>query len=72
MLLDRSQRQMVVFNPANKEHRNHYAEFLKNKSWGKCPVRFETNEGDAANNNLAYTMQRLLTEYYISKEFAGK
>ena len=33
MLLDRSQRQMVVFNPANKEHRNHYAEFLKNKSW---------------------------------------
>lgn len=34
MLLDRSQRQMVVFNPANKEHRNHYAEFLKNKSWG--------------------------------------
>ena len=69
MLLDYACRPTVVFDPANKEHRSHYADFLKNNTWGKCPVRFEINTDDASNNNLAYAMQRMLAEYYMAKEF---
>ncbi len=71
MLLDHALRPVVLFNPANKQHRQYYANFLKEGSWGKCPLRFAV-EGDASNNNLAFAMQRMLTEYYISKEFQEK
>lgn len=69
MILNHACRPVVVFNPANREHRAHYAEFLKNASWGQCPVRFEILTSEASNSNLAYAMQRLLTEYYIGLEF---
>lgn len=71
MILDLVMRPVVRFDPENKEHREHYANFLKLGSWGKCPVRFEV-EGEQQNNNLAYAMQRMLTEYYILKEFKGE
>jgi hypothetical protein len=72
MLLDHAQRPLVIFNPALKEHRAHYANFLKTNTWGKCPVRFAVDGPDGSNNNLAYAMQRMLTEHYITKEFAVK
>ena len=68
MILSTASRPLVMFDPANKEHRTHYSEFLKTKTWGKCPVRFAV-EGDAANNNLAYAMQRKLVAHYMAKEF---
>ena len=69
MLLDTFTRPTVVFDPANAEHRQHYANFLRDRSWGNCPVRFEIDTSEASNNNLAYAMQRLLTEYYVGQEF---
>ena len=69
MILEHACRPVVVFNPANKEHRQHYADFIKNSSRGKCPVRFAIDTDEASNNNLAYAMQRLLTEYYMGAEF---
>jgi hypothetical protein len=71
MLLNHALRPVVLFNPSNKQHRQYYSNFLKEGSWGKCPVRFAV-EGDASNNNLAFAMQRMLTEYYIGKEFQEK
>lgn len=68
MILNSTARRLVIFDPSNKEHRNHYSEFLRTKTWGKCPIRFAV-EGDAANNNLAYAMQRKLVAYYMAKEF---
>jgi hypothetical protein len=68
-ILDYAVRPLVVFDASNKEHRAHYANFLKTNTWGNCPVRFEVRNSDASNNNLAFAMQRMLTEYYISKEF---
>lgn len=68
MILSTTMRPLVMFNPADKSHRDHYAKFLKSKSWGSCPVRFAV-EGDAQNNNLAYAMQRKLVAYYMAKEF---
>lgn len=70
MLLDLVQRPTVLFNPADRGHREHYANFLKLGTWGQCPIRFEV-EGYEQNNNLAYAMQRMLTEYYVLKEFKG-
>lgn len=69
MLLDQCVRPMAVFDPSKKEHRQHYANFLKNRTWGNCPIRFEINGLDGSNTNMAFAMQRLLTEYYMSKEF---
>ena len=68
MILSTAARPLVIFNPAEKAHREHYATFLKTKSWGSCPVRFAV-DGDAQNNNLAYAMQRKLVAYYMAKEF---
>lgn len=69
-LLDHALRPVVLFDPDNKDHRQHYNNFLVRGTWGKCPVRFAV-EGDAQNNNLAYAMQRMLVEYYMAKEFKG-
>ncbi len=71
MILDHALRQVVLFDPSSKVHRQYYADFLIQGSWGKCPVRFAV-DGDQSNNNLAFAMQRMLTEYYIEKEFKAK
>lgn len=71
MILDLVMRPTVRFDAANKEHREHYANFLKRGSWGQCPIRFEVQD-ESSNNNLAYAMQRMLTEYYVLSEFKGK
>lgn len=68
MLLNTVQRPVVTFDAADASHRKHYAEFLENRGWGKCPVRFAPNDCKSGNN-LAYSMQRELVEYYLSKEF---
>lgn len=59
-------RPYVVFDPTNKNHRRWFADFIKNRSWGKCPVRFviENDYGD-----LVSMIQRKLIEYYVDKEF---
>lgn len=69
-LLDHALRPIVLFDPEDREHRQHYNNFLVGGTWGKCPLRFAV-EGDAQNNNLAYAMQRMLVEYYMAKEFKG-
>jgi hypothetical protein len=71
MLLNNVLRPRVIFDASNKTHRAHYANFLKNRTWGSCPVRFEVIE-EELNNNLAFAMQRLLAEYYLAKEFQVK
>ena len=68
MILDLYVRPIELFNPANRQHRAHYARFLREDSWGSCPVRFMV-DGEQSNNNLAFAMQRMLTEYYIQREF---
>lgn len=69
MLLDTILRPLEIFDAANDRHREMYATFIKNGSWGKCPVRFAVNDSQASNNNLAFAMQRKLVEYYVGKEF---
>ena len=70
MILDRISRPVVVFDPSNKEHREHYATYVKTKTWGKSPVRFVIDDPTGASNtNIAYSIQRLISEYYVLQEF---
>jgi hypothetical protein len=68
MLLNNVLRPRVIFDASNKTHRAHYAKFLKERTWGSCPIRFEVVD-ERLNNNLAFAMQRLLAEYYLTEEF---
>ena len=59
-------RPYVVFDAKNKEHRKWYADFNKNLSWSKCPVRFVVDD-DAGD--LITMIQRKLIEHYTAREF---
>lgn len=59
-------RPYVVFDPKNKDHRKWYADFNKNLSWSKCPVRFVVDD-DAGD--LITMIQRKLIEHYTAREF---
>jgi hypothetical protein len=63
-------RPLVAFDPAKKEHRRYYHQFIEHRSWGWCPVRFICP--DDTGMNLVTMIQRSLIEYYIQKEFAGQ
>jgi len=59
-------RPFVVFDPKNKDHRAHYHNFVVNKSWGACPVRFVVDDD---HGDLVTMIQRTLIQYYTVKEF---
>lgn len=63
-------RPYVAFNPENKEHRRWYHEFLENRGWGKCPVRFICP--DIVGLDLTIMIRNQLVDYYVQKEFAQK
>lgn len=65
-VLELSGRPYTVFNPANKEHRRYYNQFVKTASWGKCPVRFVVPED---HGDLITMIQRSLVKYYVEREF---
>ena len=60
-------RPLVAFDVTNKEHRRHYYTFVKNNTWGRCPVRFICP--DDTGHDLVSIIQRLMIEYYINQEF---
>ena len=63
-------RPLVAFDPANKDHRRWYYEFLEYKGWGKCPVRFICTEDHGSD--LTVMIRNALVEYYVNKEFKPK
>lgn len=60
-------RPLVAFDPANKEHRRWFHEFMQYGGWGTCPVRFicPTDTG----YDLTIMIRNELIDYYIKKEF---
>lgn len=63
-------RPLVAFDPHNKEHRGHYAEYLKTRAWGRCPVRFIVP--DQNGSNLIKMIENELIAYYVGREFKVK
>lgn len=59
-------RPWTVFDPANKDHRRWYADFVNNGTWGRCPYRFIVPED---HGDLITMCQRALIKYYVEKEF---
>lgn len=59
-------RPYVVFDPTNRQHRAWFAEFNKNLTWSKCPVRFVVNDD---HGDLITMIQRELIQHYVDKEF---
>ena len=62
-------RPYVIFDPANKDHRRYYNQFVLTHSWGECPVRFVVPED---HGDLVTMIQRSLVEFYVTKEFENK
>ena len=60
-------RPLVAFDPANKEHRRWYHEFMQYGGWGKCPVRFICP--DDIGGDLTIMIRNELIDYYVKKEF---
>jgi hypothetical protein len=59
-------RPFVIFDATNKDHRRWFADFNKNLSWSRCPVRFVVNDD---HGDLITMIQRELIQYYVDKEF---
>jgi hypothetical protein len=60
-------RPLVAFNPANKEHRRWYHEFIQYGGWGSCPVRFICPAD--IGYDLTVMIRIELIDYYVKKEF---
>lgn len=60
-------RPLVAFDPANKDHRKYYAEFLKFRGWGRCPVRFICPNDSGMD--LTLMIRDHLAQWYVDKEF---
>lgn len=60
---------MLEFTASNTQHRKYYAEFVKNKSWGYCPVRFAVR---GSRTDLITQIERDMVDYYTLKEFKVK
>jgi hypothetical protein len=58
-------RQWITFNAQDAQHRAWYAEYIRTRTWGKCPVRFEV-DGEPGHIGA---IERLILEYYTKKEF---
>lgn len=64
--LDLFRKPVVSFDPENKTHRRYWAMFLKQQSWANIPIRFALTENV---NDIIVMVNRILADYYISKEF---
>jgi hypothetical protein len=61
-------RPWVVFDPKIKDHRRWFEEFQRRGTWGRCPVRFVTDD----SGDLITMIQRSLIKYYVTKEFGAQ
>jgi hypothetical protein len=65
-VLFRNSRPIVAFDVENPDHRRWYAEFVKYRTWGRCPVRFMAESLD--QDLVSYINEKMLT-FYIKQEF---
>jgi hypothetical protein len=65
-ILFRGSRPIVAFDVNNPDHRRWYAEFVKYRTWGRCPVRFMAESLD--QDLVSYVNDKML-HYYIEQEF---
>jgi hypothetical protein len=59
-------RPWVAFDESNRQHRKWYFEFVKHKTWGRCPVRFIVTDD---HGDLLQMIQKRLNQFYTQREF---
>ena len=62
-------RPATVFDPASKDHRRAYFNFLKNSTWGRSPYQFLLDPGF---EDVPTMCRHRLCEYYVGREFGDK
>ena len=65
-ILISAKRPMVRFDVTDLEHRKLYANFMKDRTWGKCPVRFEI---EPEWTDLIAMIENKLLKFYFKQEF---
>jgi hypothetical protein len=65
-ILFRGSRPIVSFDVENPDHRRWYSEFVKYRTWGRCPVRFMA---EALDQDLVSYINDKMLHYYIKQEF---
>lgn len=65
-VLELSGRPYAVFDPANRQHRSYYHDFVQSGTWGRCPFRFVVPE---VQGDLVSMIQQSLVDYYVNREF---
>jgi hypothetical protein len=60
-------RPWTAFDPTNRQHRQWYYQYVKNSSWGLCPVRFIVPDD---HGDLITMIQRSLIKHYVEQEFS--
>lgn len=64
-ILNLHARPIIEFDENNPDHRMWFWNFIQNKTWKNCPVRFETSGSESFLDNIT---NRLL-KYYSKQEF---
>lgn len=60
------QRPWTCFDPSNKDHRSYFYQFVKTRTWSRCPVKFAL---PADHTDLVTAIQKDLSDYYATAEF---
>jgi hypothetical protein len=68
-VLELNSRPWTVFDPCNREHRKYYANFVRSRGWGNCPVRFVVPDG---SQDLLTMIRSSLVKYYLDRDFPDK
>jgi hypothetical protein len=68
-VLQRNQRPLVQFDPANVEHRRLYRQFLKTGTWSKSPVQFTLHEDFL---ELPHYLNTLMIQWYMDRDMKLK
>jgi hypothetical protein len=62
-------RPIVAFDANNSDHRRWFAEFVKYRGWGKCPVRFMAENLEV---DLVTFIEHKMLAYYVQQEFKNE
>lgn len=66
-ILQHAHRPWTVFDPSNSDHRRCYSDFLRYRTWSRCPYRFYVPE--EASGDLLLMIHNKLARWYTQREF---
>jgi hypothetical protein len=62
-------RPWTAYDPANKDHRRYFNNFIKTRSWAGCPYQWLIMDD---SGDVVHYLTKVTAEYYLSREFVAK